>query len=339
MSADEPARAGATGPLTPLPRLEDLPLAGEGFARDRVAESFDQFRRHVLQLQAQLRVLQAAGSSGRVEPTGHAVRMDALHLIRAAAEFADQIERDAQRAAAAQIGRTEEEVRRKQTELQAREAEVERYRLESERQRADILNSARSESRELLANANRDATQEIREAEARGTRLLEQSRHQATELTNAARAEVEQTLEWSRAQASAIIARAQQGTEQLLAAAGLPPEHQLRVIDAIVRSAEAAIEASRPGNGGNGPNGPRRPAGAFGGDPDAPASTAPAPPQGNLPPVSLIAGGGKPVAPVPDEPANVAPPPPPLPDASVTPPPAPPAGHDDGPGDEPTSGD
>ena len=94
MSADEPARAGATGPLTPLPRLEDLPLAGEGFDRDRVSESFDQVRRHVLQLQAQLRVLQAAGSSGRVEPTGHAVRMDALHLIRAAAEFADQIERD-----------------------------------------------------------------------------------------------------------------------------------------------------------------------------------------------------------------------------------------------------
>ena len=179
MSGEEPARAGATGPLTPLPRLEDLPLAGEGFERDRVAESFDQFRRHVLQLQAQLRVLQAAGASGRVEPTGHAVRMDALHLIRAAAEFADQIERDAQRAAAAQIGRTEEEVRRKQTELQGREGEVERYRLESERQRADILNAARAETRDLLANANRDSTQELREAEARGSRLLEQSRHQA----------------------------------------------------------------------------------------------------------------------------------------------------------------
>ena len=176
MSADEPARAGATGPLTPLPRPEDLPLAGEGFARDRVAESFDQFRRHVLQLQAQLRVLQAAGSPGRVEPTGHAVRMDALHLIRAAAEFADQIERDAQRASAAQIGRTEEEVRRKQTELQVRDAELERYRLDSERQRADILNTARSESRELLANANRDATQELREAEARDVLLQESGR-------------------------------------------------------------------------------------------------------------------------------------------------------------------
>lgn len=333
MSGEEPARAGATGPLTSLPRLEDLPLAGEGFERDRVAESFDQFRRHVLQLQAQLRVLQAAGSSGRVEPTGHAVRMDALHLIRAAAEFADQIERDAQRAASAQIGRTEEEVRRKQTELQAREAEVERYRLESERQRADLLNAARAETRDLLANANRDATQELREAEARGSRLLEQSRHQATELTNAARAEVEQTLEWARAQASTIIARAQQGTEQLLAAAGLAPEHQLRVVDAIVRSAEAAIEATRKGNGGNAGSIPSRPAGAFGGLAEAPAATPePGQPTGDLPPVSLIAGGGAPGAPAPDEPAAT-PPPPPVADGSEAPPsPGP------GPGDEPSSG-
>jgi F0F1-type ATP synthase membrane subunit b/b' len=339
MSAEDPARAGAASPLTPLPRLEDLPLSGEGFDRDRVAESFDQFRRHVLQLQAQLRVLQAAGSSARVEPTGHAVRMDALHLIRAAAEFADQIERDAQRASAAQIGRTEEEVRRKQTELQAREAEVERYRLESERQRADVLNSARSEMRELLANATRDATQELREAEARGTRLLEQSRHQATELTNAARAEVEQTLEWARAQASAIIARAQQGTEQLLAAAGLPPEHQLRVIDAIVRSAEAAIEASRPANGGSGPSG------GDGGDRGSgPSYGQPAtPPVSGLPPVSLIAGGGTPAFATPEEPAEApdATPPPPAEEGAVPPPPPGPfAGPGSAPADdeEPTSG-
>ena len=45
-----------------------------------------------------------------IEPTGHAVRMDALHLIRAAAEFADTIERDAQTASATQLRRTEEEV-------------------------------------------------------------------------------------------------------------------------------------------------------------------------------------------------------------------------------------
>src|SRR5919202_4042304 len=205
MSAQEPRRGAA---LTSLPRLEDLPrVAAGGYDEDAVRDAFESFRRHALQLQAQLRVLQAAGGGARVEPTAHAVRMDALHLIRAAAEFADALERDAQRASAAQLQRTEEEVRRRQQELQAREAEIDRYRQESERQRADILNAARNEARELLANANREATQELREAEARGARLLEQSRHQATELTNAARAEVEQTLEWARAQASTIIGR------------------------------------------------------------------------------------------------------------------------------------
>src|SRR6478672_3777400 len=200
MATDDPGRAGVPS-LTSLPRYEDIPRSGDGLDADRVRDAFDAFRRHAAQLQAQLRVLQAAGTrpGPNVEPTGHAVRMDALHLIRAAAEFADTIERDAQTASATQLGRTEEEVRRRQEELQAREAEVERYRQESERQRAEMLNTARNEARDLLAKA----------------------RHSATELTNAARAEVEQTLEWARAQASAILARAQHGAEQLLAAAGL----------------------------------------------------------------------------------------------------------------------
>lgn len=244
MSATEgPGRAGVPA-LTSLPRFEDIARAGDGLDADQVRDAFDAFRRHTAQLQAQLRVLQAAGArtGPSVEPTGHAVRMDALHLIRAAAEFADTIERDAQTASAAQLGKTEEEVRRRQTELQAREAEVERYRQESERQRAEMLNGARNEARELLAKAHADATREVQEAEARGNRLLEQSRHQATELTNAARAEVEQTLEWARAQAAAVLARAQHGAEQLLAAAGLGEEAIAQVAQAIVRAAEQAGE-------------------------------------------------------------------------------------------------
>src|SRR5690242_1294766 len=239
MATREPGRAGPPT-LTSLPRAEDIPLVDNGLDPARVRDAFDSFRRHTLQLQAQLRVLQAAGGTARVEPTAHAVRMDALHLIRAAAEFADALERDAQRASAAQLQRTEEEIRRRQHELQQSEADVERYRADSERQRADILNAARNEARELLANANRDATQEIREAEARGARLLEQSRHQATELTNAARAEVEQTLEWARAQASTVIARAQQGAEQLLTAAGLGSDQLQQVVDAIMLAAETS---------------------------------------------------------------------------------------------------
>jgi F0F1-type ATP synthase membrane subunit b/b' len=237
--------------LTSLPRLEDLPQTDEGaYEPQGVREAFDGFRRHALQLQAQLRVLQAAGKTASVDPTGHAVRMDALHLIRAAAEFADALERDAQNASAAQLGRTEVEVTRRQRDLQEKERQVERFREESERQRNEIVNAAKAEARELLANSNRDATAELREAEARGARLLEQSRHQATELTNAARAEVEQTLEWARAQAGAILARAQQGAEQLLTAAGLGSEALAEVSEAILTAAKAAAEASRGRSGG-----------------------------------------------------------------------------------------
>ena len=275
MSTQEPSTSPA---LTSLPRLEDIPRNRDGYDSERVAEAFESFRRHAAQLQAQLRVLQAATrGGGAAEPSGHAVRMDALHLIRAAAEFADTVEGDAQRASQTQMQRTEEEIRRRNRELQEREAEIERYRQESERQRAEMLNNTRNETRELLANANRDATQELTEAEARANRLLEQSRHQATELTNVARAEVEQTLEWARAQAAAVLQRAQNGAEQLLAAAGLGDEEIHHVAQSIVQAAEAVTEASRA---------PARPTGTIAAAPqveDAPPAPTPAPAQ---PPVS-----------------------------------------------------
>ena len=246
MSTQDPGRSPASPSLAALPRVEDLPTTpGGGYDAEKVREAFDSFRRHTAQLQAQLRVIQAAGRTAQVEATGHAVRMDALHLIRGAAEFADMLERDAQTASAAQLGRTEEEVRRRQNELQQREAEIERYRQESERQRAEIINAAKGEAREMTTSANRDATRELSEAEAKGARLLEQSRHQATELTNAARAEVEQTLEWARAQAGVILARAQQGAEQLLRAAGLGENALAEVSQAIISAAEQSMEATR----------------------------------------------------------------------------------------------
>ena len=236
MSSGESERS--TAGLTALPSVEQLQRAGEGYDEQGVRDAFDAFRRHTAQLQAQLRVLQAARTSANVSPTGHAVRMDALHLIRSAAEFADTLERDAQQASSNQLARTEEEVSKRQRELQDREAEIERYRQESERQRAEIMNAARNEARELLQNAQRDVSQEVGESEARATRLVEQARHQATELTNAARAEVEQTLEWARAQAGMIMARAQQGAEQFLASAGLGESEIARVAESIVRAAD-----------------------------------------------------------------------------------------------------
>src|SRR5262245_32952387 len=248
MASEGPERASEAPALTSLPRVEDLPSAAEGYDREKVREAFEAFRRHTTQLQVQLRVLQSAGQSG-VEPTGHAVRMDSLHLIRAAAEMADTIERDAQHASAAQIRRTEEEVTRKQRDLQQREGEVERYRSESERQRGEMLNAAKAEARQTVQEAEQQASQEVTEAESRAARLLEQARHQATELTNSARAEVEQTLEWARSQAGAIIHRAQDGAEQLLAAAGLGEEATGRVAESIVDAAKAAAPVSRGGPG------------------------------------------------------------------------------------------
>jgi hypothetical protein len=63
--------------LTSLPNADDLPVTrGGGYDQQRVREAFDAFRRHVLQLQAQLRVVQAAGRSSEApEAPGHAVRM------------------------------------------------------------------------------------------------------------------------------------------------------------------------------------------------------------------------------------------------------------------------
>ncbi len=247
MSTQDPRRA--QGPaLTSLPRLEDIPRAGDGFDRGKVEEAFDAFRRHVTALQAQLRVLQSAPRSAIAEPSGHAVRMDALHLIRSAAEFADTIERDAQEAAAKQVGKAEQEIRESQMDLQQREAEIARIRQETERQRGEILNAARTEAREILTKSNRDSSQELRDAESKGAHLLEQSRHQATELTNAARAEVEQTLEWARAQADVIVARSRMGAEQLLSAAGHGDAAIHEAIDAIVRAAEASVSPQPASN-------------------------------------------------------------------------------------------
>jgi F0F1-type ATP synthase membrane subunit b/b' len=274
MSSSESDRSSAG--LTALPTVEQLRRAGDGYDEQGVREAFDAFRRHTAQLQAQLRVLQAAGTSANVSPTGHAIRMDALHLIRAAAEFADTLERDAQTASATQLQRTEGEVSAKQKVLQQREAEIERYRTESERQRSEIVNAAKAEARDLLAKSNADATRELREAETRGNRLLEQSRHQATELTNSARAEVEQTLEWARAQAIAVMARAQKGAEQLLAAAGLGEPAISQVVQSIVEANDSEIARA-------GGTAPARSAQAFSAPAESPPLSTPA---GSAPDVS-----------------------------------------------------
>jgi hypothetical protein len=242
--------------LTPLPSADDLPRSGEGFQETAVREAFDAYRRHVTQLQTQLRVLQAAGRGGaEAEPTGHAVRMDALHLIRAAAEFADALERDAQTAASSQIRKAEMAIGDKQRELQKHETQIEQLGQEDERKRGEIMKDARKEARDLLAKADRDAREQVRAAEASGARLLEQSRHQATELTNSARAEIDQSLEWARNEAAQISNRAREAAEQLLGAAGLGEEAIERVVTAIVGPSGEKSKTTGPGTPTSGPPG------------------------------------------------------------------------------------
>src|SRR6266545_5553348 len=43
----------------PLPRIEDLPVAWEGYDRERVQAAFDEFYRHIAQLDATLRTLES----------------------------------------------------------------------------------------------------------------------------------------------------------------------------------------------------------------------------------------------------------------------------------------
>jgi vacuolar-type H+-ATPase subunit H len=242
-----PGAREEAGGLTAVPRIEDLRSSDGGYDEAQVRQAFEAFQRHVTQLQTQLRVFQAAGRSVEAQPSGHAVRMDALHLIRAAAEFADALEKDAQDAATRQIRRAESDITDKQREFKKQEMHIDQLTQDSERQRTEILKQARKEAREAVEKAERDASEQVQEAESRGTRLLEQARHQATELTNSARAEIDQSLAWARSEATEIINRAREAAEQLLGAAGLGGDSLEKVVETITGT--AAERSSRPGSG------------------------------------------------------------------------------------------
>ena len=84
MATQEP---GQQPSLTALPRLEDIQRKGDGYDADGVREAFEAFRRHSAQLQAQLRVLQAASRSGQtVEPTDPAATGSTLTEINPSAK-------------------------------------------------------------------------------------------------------------------------------------------------------------------------------------------------------------------------------------------------------------
>src|SRR5438093_8468232 len=63
----------------PLPRVEDLPVAEEGYEQESVKAAFDSFYRHAAQLDAALRTLEAVDSFNR---QASALRAD-LRVLRA----------------------------------------------------------------------------------------------------------------------------------------------------------------------------------------------------------------------------------------------------------------
>src|SRR5205085_9130647 len=64
----------------PLPRVEDLPIAEQGYDQESVKAAFDSFYRHAAQLDAALRTLEAVDSFHR---QASALRTD-LRTLRAA---------------------------------------------------------------------------------------------------------------------------------------------------------------------------------------------------------------------------------------------------------------
>src|SRR5213080_1955034 len=54
-----------TPSLEPLPRVEDLPVADQGYEQESVKAAFDSFYRHAAQLDAALRTLEAVDSFHR----------------------------------------------------------------------------------------------------------------------------------------------------------------------------------------------------------------------------------------------------------------------------------
>lgn len=228
-------------PLTPafepLPRLDEIPTVSDGLDPAAVAAAFERFEREIAHARAKASPLPALIDTGRQE-----ARMDALRLIRAAAEFADVLERDAQEVAARQMSLVQDELHRREGDLRARETELLTEQQELERRRAELVASARREAEELIAAAHRTSSEARHEAELAKLRVLEEARHHIGELTSATRAEVEHTLEWSRAQADGIVRRARSVAEQLLTASLRGDRtHVAEVVDAIVRATDAQV--------------------------------------------------------------------------------------------------
>jgi hypothetical protein len=238
MSAHQYEHPSSAAPPEPAPRLEDIPFTAHGLDPDRVRAAFGAFESQVAWYQARHGSHLPAITA---EPAGVELRADAMRLVRAAVEFADIVERDAQEVACRQVEQASSAIQQREVELEARETTVRFELAELERRRASMILAARREAEEIVSDAMRESTDLRREAEAARLRIVEECRHHATDVAHASRADVERTLEWAHAHAEAIIRRGRAVSEQLVSASLRGQAGVAEVVDAIVREAEAHL--------------------------------------------------------------------------------------------------
>jgi hypothetical protein len=213
-----------TNDVTPAPVTESLPTLGElpvvkkhGLDPGAVADAFRRFEERIASLRGEHDSLQAALAEARatrerleasIEAGGAAARAEAVSLIKAAAEFAELLERDGREEARRRMSAAEDELHAQRVKLVEREAELDRKARQLEAGRDEVLERAAKDAEAILARAEDRAQEKLKEAEAAGDRLLELAREQAAEITSAARGEAERRLEWARAQSEGLLRRA-----------------------------------------------------------------------------------------------------------------------------------
>lgn len=211
--------------LESLPRLEELPRTADGgYDARSVGEAFAAFRRSVLQMHAELRVLKAAATPkpSAVPADSHQGRMSAMRIIRAAAEFADAIEREAQRTASEQMMRLDANLERRQRDVVDAERRVAERERDLERRGEEIVQRARRDADEYFVKARLEAEQ----------------------LSANIQSEVDETFAWVREHAAAILARAQEVARQVLGSAAVGPARTSELTESVTRSAHADTVAN-----------------------------------------------------------------------------------------------
>ena len=100
MSVHEHELRSLDVPPDEVPRLEEIPFTAQGLDPHRVCEAFEAYERQL----AWYRIRQGTSLPAVPADTiGYDLRADAMRLIRAAVEFADVVESDAQEVACRQV--------------------------------------------------------------------------------------------------------------------------------------------------------------------------------------------------------------------------------------------